>query len=384
MRLIAQYNPRFNPIVGGGETYISNLVESMKNYNFEIITNALPGHPLEEKFSENTLIRRFLPYDRSLIPFGNSALSKYSFPYRIMTDIIRIYRKNQFIGNSSYAIIHFHGMGFGGNLLRVDKWIKTLFLSKYIDFNWISIPKVLTIHNLFSPLTDNAIFEKYEHYIIDQFENIICVDKNIESYVNNYLKSKNQNKKISFIPNSVDLNRFSFSKIEQRKKLQIGFAGRFERSRGIVFLQKLIKNLPDFCELHLTCNPIQIHNNSNIHFYGSLPENKIPIFLKNIDILFNPVIAEGISRITLEAMSSGRSVIMLDKGNRHPIIHGKTGYLVKEDINDLINLLEHIKDNRDDLQKLGYNARKIVEDEFSNEVIIPKIEKIYEDLLNEN
>lgn len=71
---------------------------------------------------------------------------------------------------------------------------------------------------------------------------------------------------------------------------------------------------------------------------------------------------------------------MLDKGNRYPTIHGKTGYLIKEDINELLSLLEYINDNRSELEKLGRNARKIVEEQFSTDVIIPKIKKIYENL----
>ena len=146
-------------------------------------------------------------------------------------------------------------------------------------------------------------------------------------------------------------------------------------------LLTLIDNLPDFCELHITHNPIKTKNNANVHYHGTLKENEVPSFLENIDILFNPVLAEGISRITLEAMSCGRPVIMLDIGDRYPTIHGKTGYLINEEIGELISLLRHIHENRGELMKLGENARRIVENEFSNEVIIPKIKKIYEDLI---
>lgn len=382
MRLIAQYNPRFYPIIGGGETHISNLVKSMKDFNFEIITNALPSNSLKEKFSGNTLIRRFLPYDRSLISSNNLIPSKYYFPYRLMNDIIRIYRQKQFIKDSNYDIIHFHGIGFSGNLLRADSWINTLLLSRCINnFDYVDTPKILTIHNLFSPLATNTFYEKYEHYIIDQFDDIICVDRNIENYVKNYIELKGHDKKIWFIPNSVDLDKFPFSKIELKKKLRIGFVGRFEYSRGIDLLQQLIKKLPDFCELHITCKPFRINENPNIHFHGVIPEDDVPIFLKSVDIIFNPVLVEGISRITLEAMSSGRPVIMLDKGDRYPVIQSITGYIIKEDINDLLYLLVKINNNREELQKLSKTARKIVEDEFGNDVIIPKIKKIYEDLI---
>ena len=384
MTKIAQYNPRFFPIVGGGETHVSNLVNGMKDYNFEIITNALKNSPLNEQFSDNTLIRRFLPYDMSLIPFENSVISKYSFPYRLMTDVLRIWRKNKYLESSDCALVHFHGIGFGNNLLRADKLLNSSFLMKLIDFSSINKPKILTMHNLFSAFSDKPIYEKYEHFIIDQFENIICVDRNIENYVNDYVNSTNQHKNVWFIPNSVDIDKFHFSKIEQKDKIRIGFVGRFEHSRGIDLLRKLIENIPDFCELHITSNPIEGNNNSNIHCHGVLQENEVPHFLENIDILFNPVLAQGISRISLEAMSCGRPAIMLDIGDRYPIIHDKTGYLIDGEIGELISLLEHIHENMGELNKLGENSRMIVENEFSNEVIIPKIKQIYEDLVHEN
>lgn len=383
MTTIAQYNPRFFPIVGGGETHVSNLVMGMKNYNFEIITNALKNSPLEEHFFENTIIRRFLPYDMSLIPFENPLISKYSFPYRLITDILRLWGKNQYLKSSDCALVHFHGIGFCDNLLLAGKLLNNSSLMKLIDFTGINKPKLLTIHNLFSAFSNNPIYEKYEHFIIDQFENIICVDRNIEKYVNDYLKSTKQHKKVWFIPNSVDIDKFHFSKIEQKDKLRIGFVGRFEHSRGIDFLLKLMDNVPDFCELHVSHDPVKANNNINIHYHGKLRENEVPHFLENIDILFNPVLAEGISRIALEALSCGRPVIMLDIGDRYPTINGKNGYLINGDIGELLSLLEHIHKNRDELIQLGENARKIVEDEFSNEIIIPKTKKIYEDLLHE-
>ncbi|AKB30498.1 Glycosyltransferase [Methanosarcina siciliae T4/M] len=381
MKTIAQYNPRFSPCIGGGETYVSNLVLNIKKYNFNIITNSLPYSPLEENFSENTLVKRFLPYDRNLLPFNNFIISKLSFPYRFCSDILRLQRKNEYLKKSTYDLIHFHGIGFCNNLLRVDTWINSMIFSKFIDFSEINTPKVITIHNLFSSLNNNPIFEKYELNMIDQFESIICVDKNIEIYVKNYSCLMNKDKKIHFIPNSVDINKFSFSELELKDKLVIGFVGRFEYSRGIDILKLLIENLPNFCELHITCNQILGVNNPNVYFHGILPENDIPSFIKSMDIIFNPVLVEGISRITLEAMSCGRPVIMIDKGDRYPVFNGKTGYIIKENIDELLFLLEYLYDNENKLKEIGYNARQTVEREFSNEVIIPKIIRIYDELI---
>lgn len=381
MKTIVQYNPRFHPCVGGGETYVSNLVTNIKEYSFEVVTNSLPGIPEEEYFSENVLVKRFPPNDKNLCSFGNPFIRKFSFPWRVFTDILRLQKKNKYLIKSTPNLVHFHGIGFCNNLLKIDMQINRLFFSKLVNFNEIKTPKIITIHNLFSSLNSCPILKAYEKFIIDQFDTIICVDKNIEICVKNYLDLTNKDKNIYFIPNSVDVHKFYYSKHELKENLNIGFVGRFEYSRGVSLLQLLIRSLPDFCELHITSNQVEGVNKSNVHFYGILPENDVPHFLRNVDVVFNPVLVEGISRITLEAMSCGRPVIMLNKGDRYPVINGKTGYLIKEDINELLSLLDSINTNREELQKLGQKGRKIIENEFSNEVVLKKIENIYQELI---
>lgn len=388
---IIQYYPRFYPIMGGTEVYLANIVKDISDCHFEIVTNALYGYPLTEHFSGNAHILRFLPYDRNLVPFRTKSVSKALFPYRLLSDIIRVKKKYAYLKRSKFDLLHVHGIGFEGNFLRVDSWLKFSLFTKLIDFTFINSPKLLTMHNLFSPFTNNPAAKKFEHHIIDQFDNIIAVDKNIQSYVGKYVDDSTQDKNIWFIPNSVDTELFTFTAPIEDKKLKIGFVGRLEASRGLELLHDLIRNLPEYVELHIVgagnatyINKFESNTDaSKIHFYTNVKNENIPEFLSRIDVLFNPVLAEGISRITLEAMSCGRTVIMLDKGDRYPVIHGKTGYLIKQDVNELLELLQYLHYNRDDIKKIGGNSREVVENEFSNDVVIPEIKEIYKLLISQ-
>jgi len=386
-KIIGHYNPRFYPTMGGGEVYVANIVQAFPDYHFEIITNALNNCDLDEQFLENSRILRFTPYDHNVVPFKNKKLSKISFPYRVLSDVIREKKKHAYIKKSKLHLLHVHGIGLEGNFLRVDMWAHRQFFTKILNFNFVDVPKLLTIHNLVSPFTNNPVAKKFEHYLIDQFDNIITVDKNIYLYVKNYAETKN----VWFIPNSIDISKFKFTApIEETDVLKIGFVGRLEHSRGLEYLQKLIQNLPENIEMHVVGagNENYISNfNSNIdmskiNFYTNMGNEDVAHFLSSIDVLFNPVTAEGISRITLEAMSCGKAVIMLDKGDRYPIIHNNTGYLFR-DHDELIVLLQHLQSNRSELKMIGKNARKIVENEFDNTVIMPKIKKIYDDLIDD-
>lgn len=386
-KIICQYNPRFYPTMGGGEVYVANIVQAFPDYRFEIITNALDNYDLDEPFSENTRILRFTPYDHNVVPFKNKKLSKISFPYRVLSGVIREKKKHAYLKKSMFPLLHVHGIGLEGNFLRVDMWLHRQFFTNMLNFNFVETPKLLTIHNLVSPFTNNPVAKKFEHYLIDQFDNIITVDKNIYLYVKNYAEDKN----IWLIPNSIDTNKFKFNvPSEETDVLKIGFVGRLEYSRGLEYLQKLIQNLPEKIEMHVVGAGNENYLNnfkanigmSKINFHTNMANEDVVHFLNSIDVLFNPVIAEGISRISLEAMSCRKAVIMLDKGDRYPIIHNNTGYLFRNH-DELIVLLQHLQSNRSELKMIGKNARKIVENEFDNTVIMPKIKNIYDDLIDD-
>lgn len=384
LETIIQYNPRYYPIMGGGEVHIENIVKDISDYNFKIITNSLYGYPLVENLSQNVQLMRFLPYDRNLDPFNNRNFNRLLFPYRLLSDIIRQRKKYSYMKNLDFDLLHVHGIGFENSLLKADRLLNHRMFTKSIDFTFVKSPMILTIHNLFSPFMQNKLSVNFEQYIIDQFENIIVVDQNIKQYVEDYIEGMNQKKNVWFIPNSVDTQLFNFHDCIENRKLKVGFIGRLEASRGLELLLELIKKLPEYVELYIVgsgnVNRISEFKenveHSRVHYSTNLKNEDIPKVMGQIDVLFNPVIAEGISRVSLESMSCGRPVIMLDKGNRYPIIHNKTGFLIQT-ISELLQLLQYLQDNRNEIKKVGKNAREIVEKEFSNIAVIPKMKQIY-------
>ena len=392
MKLIFQYYERFYPMSGGIETCINSIIENIPKYKFEVLTNAIPDYPLREQHWENALIHRFLPYNHNFTPY-NKIVSKLSFPYRIGCDWVRFHRKCAYLKKTKFDILHVHGACPEGNFLRLNLLLKPLTFTKLMDFSFVSQPKILTLHGLLSALTDDPkvkkVMKKYEVFAIDQFDNIICVDKNIYSYVQEHIEESSQDKNIWYIPNSVDTTKFSFVPPSNEEKLKVGFIGRLESSRGIELLVKLTKNLPDCIELYVVGSGNQIAiekfkssvDISKIHFYTNIKNEDIPEFIHRVNVLFNPVLAEGISRISLESMSCGRPPIMLDMGDRYPVVNRKTGYLIQNDLNELLRLLEYLYENREELRKVGGNARKLVVSEFDNEVIIPRIKTIYDKLI---
>ncbi|MCK5037905.1 MAG: glycosyltransferase family 4 protein [Thermoplasmata archaeon] len=381
---IIHYNDRFKPLLGGVETHIESLVK-IPNIDFEILTNAVPDIPLNEKLSSHVSINRVRPNDRANTPFENKMVSKITFPYRVMAEKARNKKKLKYLEQAEYDVLHVHGPALSMTLQRVDRRSEKVHYMKKLDFKSIERPKVLTMHGLFSPFTSNPFAEEYEKLLIGMFDHIICVDE----FILNKVISYGRNDAV-LIPNSIDTEKFKYSPHKENKTLKVGFVGRIgDEISGIGLLTELTqKDLP-WLDISIVGagTPRAIESfkanikNNNVRFIPNLEPEKVPEYLSNIDILINPVMTGAITRVTLESMACGRPVIMIGKDKKGPIIHNETGYLIDQNIETLVELLKGLNDNKEAIINTGKKAREIIENEYSIDVILPKISKIYEDLI---
>lgn len=386
MKIIQSYE-RFIPAIGGAETYIANLVENMQDTDFEIVTYLLPDTQENETYSKNCTILRIKPVVE--IPKTKLGVGK-----EILKDIIRARRVNTYLKKSSADIIHIHAPSMLSWLFWLDKKIFwSLLLSRPLLYKKFKKPVVLTIHQLYYqsyeiPFENDRFRHKIFRKIIDVSDAIIAVENYSYDYLNSYLKKHNIKKKLYKIHNSVNTKTFEFKHNKIRKKLKLLYVGRITSEKGIDFLIDFIKKMPDYIEFNIVgSGPKEDLNlfkeimtkNVNVLLHKNISFKNLVNLYQNCNLVLNPVKFQAITRVTLEAMSCGRPVIMISRGNRYPVIHGKTGYLIEEDIDSLLNLINKINKNRKQLIEFGKNARKIIEQEFSNEVIIPKIKKVYED-----
>lgn len=396
MQKIIHYSPRFYPLLGGVETHVDTIIKNMLEYQFEVLAGGLPNQPILERYSKNAVVRRFNPINILQCPPKMKIPWKLKLLYSAWGDYIRTCKERYYLKKSSFDLLHIHEVDVW-NLLRLDLLLRTNIFTKLAkklcDNSFVDKPVLLTKHSWFTPIVAHEKFIKFENDFTKNFNNIICVDKHIFSNVNEIASDNDKN--IWYIPNSVDTEKFSFTPITEKDELCVGFVGRLDPVRGIDLLYQLIKHLPSDIKLHLILSGDMesimafksklryITKNNNICIYSNISYTHIPTLLQKIDILFNPVLIGGISRITLESMSCGRPVIMIDDGDRYPLINNKTGYLINNEISDLLNLLNNLKADKDVLKILGRNARNIIELEFSDKIIIPKIKRLYDSLIHE-
>ena len=114
-----------------------------------------------------------------------------------------------------------------------------------------------------------------------------------------------------------------------------------------------------------------------VHFLG--PRDDVPDLLSALDIFVLPSHSEGVSLALLEAMAAGLPVIATRVGGLPEVVtDGENGLLIPpQDPEALATALERLLADPDLAQKLGENARKHVEANFSLERLGREINEIY-------
>lgn len=384
MKKIIIYWPSWYPFIGGITTHIHQIIKCLPDYSFDIVANAVENELETEAFLSNATVKRVKPNDLTLY-HRHKKLPKYYYPYIVFSDHLRIRRKLKIIRTSNHDVLHAHGPVVEPNSFLLDSKFHTTIFSSRANFSKIKSKKVLTCHGLASHYNKNPEIRKIETKLLNAFDKIICVDEYVFENAKEIVQDQS---KIEFIPNSIDVDNFAYRNIEPREKLTLGYIGRLSVERGFSLVDELIKKKPDYLKLLLIVAGSEKkvkeikdkYQNPDITILSNVMPSELPKHIWNMDILLNPVSYEGSSRATLEAFSCGRPAIMLDIGNRYPLINGENGFLIKDDVQDLLNVLDNINEDRSILNMMSNKAREIVEKEFSNEVIIPKIKRIYDSL----
>ncbi|MCG2736009.1 MAG: glycosyltransferase family 4 protein [Candidatus Methanoperedenaceae archaeon] len=405
---VIQLADGFYPLIGGGSLAIRTWIENMPEVEFEVITNALPGCSLLEKypFSNNCQIKRFLPEDisHSLIYKGKNR--HIYFPYKIFSEWVRFHRKITYIKRSKCDLINFNGPLTNYGFFSFDRLLNRGILTKFNDFRGINQHKVLTLHGIPSEFTDKRTDIENEKRIIEMFDNIICVSPHIKKKVLESIKKDAKKKNIWYLPNSIDIHRFfpllPEEKIEDKAKL-----GYFDKFIA-VFVGQLtpVKNI----DMLLMAWKIVIaqHSNSklliigfghekerleqlsinleltkNLEFLGK--KENVWRYLQISDLFILSSKTEGMSIALLEAMATGLPVISTKVGGSTDVIeNGINGILLDSPHHEILaKKIIDLIGNPIFRNRIGINARKTIENEFSSEVIIPRLRKIYSEILNQ-
>jgi glycosyltransferase involved in cell wall biosynthesis len=121
-------------------------------------------------------------------------------------------------------------------------------------------------------------------------------------------------------------------------------------------------------------------------FLGFCENDLIHEILNSTDIFLLPSQREGLPTVILEAMSHGIPVIASDVGGIPELVqHGKTGYLAPPgDCDEFKDKLVHLIKNPQKRKLMGECGRRLVDSQFSLDLMVGSIEQKYLELYKSN
>ena len=307
--------------------------------------------------------------------------------------------------NENFNIIHCHDYKACFFGLRATKGLK--------------VKKVATNHLWTRATWRLRLYELLEGIMYNWFDKVIAVSEKIEHECRPFIIKK---EKAGMIPNGIDCGKFAIKgngevRIENRKKLGLNendiVIGNFARLsveknqecllRALALLKKKIGNGKAERDQLPSLDP---QSSIKLLFAGDGPErgnleklvedldlkddvlflgvrDDIPELFSAIDIYAQPSLREGLPMILLEAMAAGIPIVATDVGGVSTVIrHKETGFLIEpRGVDGLVDAVAWIIDNRKvRIEEIVNNAKSLVENEYSSQVMAKEYISVYNTL----
>lgn len=277
-------------------------------------------------------------------------------------------------------------------------------------------PVVIKLHTPHSKF----VTERF-HAVLPSFDNqIICLLERVAMNAADVLCSPSQDlanfvasdtgvdpKRIEIIRNPVDIERFcpeGAKALDASQDCTILFVGRLEERKGINYL---IDAIPHAVRTVSAIRFVVIGADTNtapggtsmlahlkdrlrtsgcegkVQFIPHVPLSEMPNYYRCADVCVIPSLYDNAPYTCIEAMSSGKPVVVSSAGGTKEYVQPEWGYVVEPRQSDeLAAVLAKLAVDRELRLSMGANARKFVEHQLSRETIAIQMERLYEDAIN--
>jgi len=208
-------------------------------------------------------------------------------------------------------------------------------------------------------------------------------------------------KKITTIPNGIDLSKYNIKIDKEMKRKELGISTngpiiglcvRLTKQKGITYLlqamPKIIREIPE-CDValviagkgefeeQLRIDAISLGIDKNVYFIG--PRLDVPELLKLFDLYVLPSLWEGLPVVLIEAMAAGCPIVATDVGgNSMVIVHGENGLLVEtRNPEELANAVIKMLKGSNMRDKFIRNSYEIVMSKFTVGIMTKRYEELY-------
>lgn len=213
-------------------------------------------------------------------------------------------------------------------------------------------------------------------------------------------------KKITVIPNAVDIEKFSMGrarddglarKLGLEKKTILGFIGSFYAYEGLPLVLKALpsirESVPNISLLLVGGGPQQDLLKAEVEkralkdyvvFTGRIPHEEVQQYYDLVDIFVYPRLSMRLTELVtplkpLEAMAQGRLVIASDVGGHKELIKDRvTGYLFPaNDASSLASTVKNLLEQRAEWPAMRKTARQFVEEQRNWAVSVSRYNAVY-------
>ena len=373
------------PLIGGQENSVIRLSKALYDRGHEIIiitTLSLYSSSVQAKIIDLECGKIF-PLSIS----GSYGSLSYGSEFMLKA----LYKMKKLHNKEKFDIIHGHsGYPILGSITGIGGKI-------------FGIPSV---HSLYCPVQTPFYKILLSQFYFSQIDVIISLSKNTKTSLR---KIGIPDEKIKIVPPAIDLSTFnqftSGKRVREDLNLKSNplllYVGDLTKTRGlhvlIEALSMIIEEFPNVKLLLAVNIPIKKYETKKFEIKEKisslgLDDNVIPLGIVNnmpeIMAASNVFIApytdiEGIADYPvsmLEAMAVGKPVIASKVGGIPEILtHQKNGLLVRHnDPVELANAIVYMLNNKEEARKMRLKGAKLVSEKFKTEVIVDRLEKIYE------
>ena len=368
------------PIVSGSgiNTFLS--MQGMDKTLYEVDLACAPGGRLISLVEENHMeVRTFKNMVQPLRPFKDTLA---------LIDLTAFLRKNP------YHIVHTHNSkaGFLGRLAA----------------KLVGVPVIVhTVHGFAfhdqEPLWRQMLFRNLERLASRWSDRMIFISQPLIDWaLKDHIVGED---KITKIYSGIQLDKFHPVKSEEKDQIRskwsikkeeavVGIVSKLWEGKGhtvLIEAFKLLKEKIKDAKLVIVGEGYlydelfrRVGNNGlrdSVLFTGF--QMDVSEIIATFDVAVLPSFFEGMGRVILEAMAMEKPIVASRVGGIPDLIdQGINGLLVRPgDARELADALERVLSDNGLAKKLGKEGRKKIKDQFSADVMVRSIEKLYRELL---
>lgn len=252
---------------------------------------------------------------------------------------------------------------------------------------------VTTEHNTTNRRRGNLFFKPIDKWMYSQYSKIICISKQAETNLRNYLNDDSS--KIITIYNGIDVSRYSIGSnntiIDNHKKeYVITMVAAFRQQKDQSTLIRAMSLLPDYFHLQLVGGGDSVLRDFNetlvkklnlserVNFMGMRTD--IPMILHNTDIVVLSSHYEGLSLASLEGMASGKPFVASDVDGLREIVNGYGLLFPHEDAQALADILLSLSKDRAYADKIALKCQERAK-QFDISESAKQYNEIYQDMI---